>query len=236
MHRKTIIPFFNLFLAAFFLILVPACRKTTDNKLPELNTCKPVTPANRLKKDSAAAYSYETKGGGIIIITQTQTLIKHKDYAGFKIEFWGSVGSPEMNSGHHENLNGKHIKDRKDPTRSVVFPDGTKITMVTQSIGGNPVSIRIYEGDECHVINAGCSNTLEYSGRSSFIASTLDEQEPDGETCSFEFTATGLLFVNIYKETVAGQKQMERVELGEIVRDNPSLVRDYYDDPTLPHT
>ena len=52
--------------------------------------------------------------------------------------------------------------------------------------------------------------------------------EPDGEAGGFEFTSTGLLFVNFYTEDVQGQKINSRVPLGEIFRATPNQVVDYY--------
>lgn len=116
------------------------------------------------------------------------------------------------------------------------FPDGAKITLISNGYAGPPVSIRIYEGNESHHINPACNNTLEYSGTDAAITKLLDEAEADGETGTFEFTATGLVYVNIYTENIPGNKTENRVLLGEIFKEDPNNVYDYYDDPRLGHT
>jgi hypothetical protein len=107
--------------------------------------------------------------------------------------------------------------------------------MVSAGEAGLLISVSIYDGDESHRINSSCK-TVEHSSISATTAQQLDNAEPDGETGTFEFTSTGLLYVNIYTEEVAGNKIMNRVLLGEIIRSNPNQVNDYYDDPRLGHT
>ena len=77
---------------------------------------------------------------------------------------------------------------------------------------------------------------MEYSGQSAFVAKSLDDAEADGETATFELTATGLLLYNIYHEDEPGNKVYERVMLGELSRSQPNMVNDYFDDPRLGHT
>jgi len=77
---------------------------------------------------------------------------------------------------------------------------------------------------------------LEYSSANSDYTKQLDDTEADGETCTFEFTETGVLFLNIYTEDVVGQKVEKRVPLGEIFNSDPTRINDYYDDPRLSRT
>lgn len=231
-----------LFMAASF----SACKEEEDDpcagtQLPVLGTCEEVTPTGNLVYiDSTDSYVFTTHGGGKILIDSVFIIqIRHNDYPNFKIEFWGNASqtAEPFNSVYHENLNGKHIKDRIDSThRTIVFPDGAKITMVTNGATKRLRSVSIYDNGESHVFNVPC-NKLEHSITSDeCVAKALDDAERDGEAGSFEITETGLLYFNTYTEDVAGEKTENRYNLGEIFRDNPNQVNDWYDDPRLAHT
>jgi hypothetical protein len=224
------------------LLSLAACKKDkqpTKPVLPVFGTCVPVASTGRLSfSDPAGPYTYQTSGGGKIEIDLgSRIFISHADYPGFKIEFWGGteVNGVINNSGSHENLNGKHIKDRLNARRTINFPDGAKLTFITNGLYGPIVSISIYDGAECHHINPVC-RTVEYSASSIEISKQLDDLEPDGEAAAFEFTSTGLLYLNTYTEEAAGNKIPQRVPLGEIFRANPTQVKDYFDDPRLAAT
>lgn len=219
------------------LLFVSACKKDnkeiTEEEYPVFGTCKPVTASGSSSlslSGSNAIFTFETSGGGKIVIDPEKSLIiSHKDYPGFQITFWGSTDAngQEKISGGHENLNGKHIKDRRTDRRTIIFPEGTKITMAAVGKTGQMLSISIYDGNQFHRFNPTC-NTLEYSSVNSPFTKQLDDAEADGETGTFEFTQTGLLYLNIYTEDVAGQKVEKRIPIGEIYRDQPNRVDDYY--------
>jgi len=213
------------------LLLSSCCKKDDDNQdedVPKLGTCKSVSPTGNFSSIdlSKGIFTYETSGGGKIVMDQYLLTITHKDYSLFKIELWGIV---------QEGLNGKHIKDFSSNRRSLIFPDGTKITIVNSNLGDSRISISIHDGNDYHHINSICK-TLEYSVINSPYAQKLDDMQADGETCTFEFTETRVLFLNIYTEDVVGQKVEERVPLGEIFKNEPTTVHDYYDDPRLTRT
>lgn len=222
-------------LTAVVLMLVfcfSACKKEQQQEepLPVLGTCNAVAPQGRLSYNDTA-FVYHTSGGGHVRIDLRKfynVLMTHDSMPNFKVEFWGEDGAAI--AGNHENLNGKHIKDRFALRRTFVFPDGAKVTFVASDTFGALVSISIYDGKEAHHINTSC-NKLEYSSGNSSFTSRLDEQQPDGETAAIELTATGLLFVNIYQEDTVGNKVYNRVLLGELFTDTPNRVNDYYDDP-----
>lgn len=230
-----------LLVVAGLLLLSSACSKKTtkEETLPELGQCKAVPLSSRLNYNSATSeYTYTTSGGGKISLSLSSGVkIGHQDYEGFSIELWGSLttSSGIKSSANHENLNGKHIKDRFGNRRTIVFPDGARLTIITKGEYEEMISLSIYDGIESHHVNLVC-NTVEYSGQSAFISKSLDEAEADGETATFEITATGLLFYNIYREDVPGNKVYERVMLGELSRSQPNMVDDYFDDPRLGHT
>ncbi|RYG45862.1 MAG: hypothetical protein EOO01_17105 [Chitinophagaceae bacterium] len=230
------------FLAVIFLLV--SCKKdaeeTADDELPVLGTCTSVMPIGRISFNNlSGSFFYQTSGGGKIEINSVAgIIITHKDYLGFKIELWGTLTSNNnetVTAANHENLNGKHIKDRFGSIRTIMFPDGAKMTFVTGGVYQRVESVTITDGAEVHHINLTC-NKLEYSAISSEMAKLLDEEQPDGEAGAIEISATGLKFLNSYTEDVKGNKIMKRVELGEIFRNKPAEVNDYFDDPRLAHT
>jgi hypothetical protein len=222
------------------ILSLTACHKDeVVEKRPMLGSCQPVSPKGHLSyTSSSGSYTFQTNGGGTIVIDfKSFITITHADYPGFKIELWGGTyvnGEPKT-SANHENLNGKHIKDRIGGRRTISFPDGAKLTLVADGEDGPLRSVSIYDGAESHHINPTC-NALELSSTTLAIAQQLDQAEADGETGGFEFTSSGLLFVNLYTEDVAGNKVVNRYLLGEIIRNSPGQVRDHYDDPRLGHT
>lgn len=230
-----------LFLLVAGIVTLGSCKKSEIVKtdLPAFGTCKPVPLTGALSYNpTSATYTYNSKGGGIIVIAGTSPIkFLHKDYSGFEVVWWGdlTVGATTKLSANHENLNGKHIKDRVGSIRSFKFPDGTKLTLTTDGEKGQILSISIFEAETSYRINYTC-NTVEYVGNDPLLTKKLDDSEPDGETAAIEFTATGLLYLNIYNEQSIGNRIDQRVPLGEINRAQPTQVRDYYDDLRLGHT
>lgn len=224
----------SLLLAAL-LICFSACKK--DKQPP--NPCGDAVAAKgRLTQLSDGTYRYQTSGGAVIKVDMSMFIrIEHNDYAGFSIELWGGVeeNGRTWTSANHENLNGKHIKDRHGNRRTIIFPDGAKLTLVASGEYEPLISATIYDGEECHRIMAEC-NTLSHSSLSAADAQRLDNAEADGETAAIEFTNIGLLYVNVYREDVPGNKVEARVPLGSIERGSPNMINDFYDDPRIGHT
>ncbi len=235
--RRNTMSLFYIMLTLVFII--SACKK--DDEVPEeeypvFGTCEPVTANGNLSISESNVITYTTSGGGKIVADPASYLtITHKDYPGFDIVFWGTstVNGEPKNSGNHESLKGKRVKDRVADRRTIIFPDGAKITMVADGRFGQMLSISIFDGKQCHVFNPTC-NTLEYSSANSPFVKQIDDAEADGETGTFEFTNTGLLYANIYTESIAGQKIETRVPIGEMFRDKPNTVNDYWTDAPLP--
>ncbi len=239
MKQFSLLPFYVL----LFSTLLFGCKKDNEEipeeEFPVFGTCETVNPAGNISLSGTnnGIFTYITSGGGKIEFT-TETHVfnfTHADYPIFTIQFWGGVNGTNVFSAAHESLNGKHIKDKQGDRRSIIFPDGAKLTIVCANNFGALLWASIYDGNECHHINLTCNN-LEYSSANSAYTKQLDEAEADGETCTFEFTETGLFFLNIYSEDVAGQKVENRVPLGELFKDKPNTVRDHYDDPRFEHT
>lgn len=232
-------------LFSFFVLLIFVSCKKGDSPAGEelrLGTCSAVTPdAGLIQTGVADSFVYRTSGGGIIVIKpELSVTIRHEQYAGFKLELWGLdvVNGATKLVANHENLNGKHIKDKVNGRRSVILPDGAKLTIRG---GSNYLelirSVSIIDGNTSHYFSFSCNQVvLEHSATSPVLAQALDELEADGETSALEFTTDGLLWVNIYEENNSGTKVNNRVPLGELKRAIPTLVTDHYDDPRLGHT
>lgn len=234
-------------LICLLLFSFAACKEETQDpcegtQLPVLGTCVAVAPHGNLSyNDTTGVYTYKTKGGGTIIYDDSLSIqIRHDDYPNFKYEVWG--GYTENGESHlsyiHENLNGKHIKNKIGSNRTIVFPDGAKITWAAQSDSLRVLTISIYEGADSYRFNTdtACNRILEHSLADECITQALDNAEADGEASSFEITSTGLLFFNLYTEDTPGNKVENRYNLGEIFINNPNQVNDFYDDPRLGHT
>lgn len=227
-----------------FLFVFASCKKGDKPVVEELKlgTCSAVTPKAGLTQSGVAdSFVYRTSGGGIIVIKpELSVTVRHEQYPGFKIELWGmeTVNGTLKLVANHENLNGKHIKDKETGRRSVILPDGAKLTIK----GGSGYldiiqSVSIIDGSTSHLFSFSCNQVvLEHSSSSPTLATALDQLEADGETSAVEFTTEGLVWVNIYTENMQGTKVNNRVMLGEIKRSLPNNVNDFYDDPRFGHT
>lgn len=220
-----------------------SCSNDSDpcegTQLPVTGTCTPVTPhGNLIHNPATGAFSYTTSGGGLITF-DTTLKISHTTNTIFEYEVWGgyydTMGIGQL-SLVHENLNGKHIKDKIGVNRTIIFPDGAKITWSAESDTLKVLTFSIYDGVNSYRINSLCNNVLEYSGSDECITKLMDAQEPDGETGSFEISSEKVLIYNLYMEVTPGNKVEDRYDLGEIFFNNPNNVRDYFDDPRYLHT
>ncbi|MET0465777.1 MAG: hypothetical protein ABW007_21625 [Chitinophagaceae bacterium] len=222
------------------ILLFSACKKDKEDEQQRNECGLVVDPKGKLQFDAAeGVYNYRTSGGGQILIKLNAHIkIFHESYPNFKMEFWGLVsqsGPTGVLSANHENLNGKHIKDRHGVRRTLIFPDGAKMTIVTAGEYEQILSVSIYEAGEAHRI-AGPCNTVTISTTDAAEAKKMDDEEADGEAGSIELTPTGLIWWNNYTEPTPGNRTDNKVKLGEILRSRPDLVNDYYDDPRLGHT
>jgi|JI102314A1RNA_FD_contig_51_1218812_length_1341_multi_4_in_0_out_0_2 hypothetical protein len=228
---------------SFFIAILCGCKK--EQQQPEDEPTVSIPTSVEAKGDLTTSgnngpFIFRTNGGGTITIQLTGStqsiIINHDSFPLFKLEFWG-VDDFDILCGNHENINGKHIKARLNTRRTIVFPDGAKITM---SSGPGTyyeplVTISIYDLEESHRINA-TTRTLVHSSTDAIIAQQYDEAEADGEAGGFVFTETGLLVFNDYMEDTPGNIILDHYDLGEIYFDIPNTVTDYYDDPRFGHT
>lgn len=181
-------------------------------------------------------YTFASSGGGQVVFQIGDAInIRHRDYPNFEIQLWGGE---TYHTFEHENLNGKHIKDWLGNRRTIIFPDGAKVTITVAGTGSDrrAISMMIYEGTQVHRLDPS-TGQLEYSRELSTEAvRELDDAEADGETSTFEITGSGLVYYTLYTENVPGQKVESRYDLGSLVLGNDNQINDYFDDPRIGHT
>lgn len=242
MQRREL--YHNLLAAFAILMILTACKKNKSEQTPEFDPCRPdkLKLKNGLFKATATDYEYQSPGGAVAFIAGASgnglvVTLGYQEYCNFTYQLWGDGEDGTLGPASHENLNGKHLKDKLGTNRSIIFPDGTKITLVATApwYMGAVTTISIYEGRRAYRINLS-TNKIEYDATNETAAKNMDEAEADGETSSFEITATGLNFFNIYNEDTPGNKTMQKVNLGSIYKDSRTRVDDLYDDTRLDHT
>lgn len=229
---------------ACLLLPMVSCKKDagTNYGLPQLGNCQSIGLLSGLhEEDGRYAYT-STKGvdiklnlrddGGLVL---TMTFMPFPGQPA-TVQLWGDEtdnGAPHV--ALYENLNGKLIKQRKAKNRTIIFPDGLKITLVSAGPRASVTAISIYDGGMAHHLNVTC-NTVEYGGFNPAVAKGLDDQQPDGETSMFEITDTHMILYNVYTEDVPGKKVQLRVDLGMLEKGKPNQIDDLYDDPELNFT
>ncbi len=232
------------------LCLILSCSKNQENEeedgLPLLGNCKAMDALGGLKHTGDGTWEFQSASGTNIKLGKyedeaqngliaTMTFLTFPD-SNATYEMWGGaeIGGGPYNAAY-ENLNGKHLKNRIGNNRTLIFPDGIKITFVSAGPTATITAISIYDGANMYHFNITC-DTVEYSASNSIITKKLEELQADGETSEFEFTDTQLIMYNSYMENTPGQKIYERVDLGSLEKGKPNLVNDLYDDPRLAHT
>jgi len=235
MKRISFTHFYALLLLASIFI-IQGCKKDpiSHENNPPASPPQAVGPTGHMSGDSIGGpFTFITNSGGVIYVDLSdnhQISFTHEDYENFEIDLWGNVfdnGNTYL-SANHESLNGKHLKDRLGNRRTIVFPDGAKITMHASGVEDPLVLVCIYDGAESHGINASY-NMLVHSSTDLAIATDLDNTEADGEAGGFEFSETGLIFFNNYTEDIPGEVVTDYYLLGELEWANPNLVTDYYE-------
>ncbi|MCB0507319.1 MAG: hypothetical protein KDD21_03355 [Bacteroidetes bacterium] len=225
-------------------IFIASCSKENDKKT-ESETCVAVQPSGNLSYNSSTnTYTFDADDGMNIILNNFDSItITKDDIPKLNIKFWeqiyDSISNKKSLCANHENLNGKHIKDRLSTVRSILLPDDTKLTFYSavDSFYYSPlIALSIYHNNECHRFNLNCNKLVYSMDTSSAITRSLDSLEVDGETAALEFYGDSILFVNIYNEYSLNNKIYNRVLLASTNKMNINNVRDYYDDTRLVHT
>lgn len=232
------------------LCLIFSCSKDQkdeeEDDLPLLGTCKTMDALGGLKYSENGMWNFQSASGTDIKLSKQSreeqkgltVTITFKTFPdrNATYQLWGGAeleGGPY--NAAYENLNGKYIKNRIGNSRTLILPDGIKITLVSTGPAGTITAISIYDGANMYHFNTIC-DIVEYSTSDSAITKQLEAMQVDGETSEFEFTDTQLIMYNSYTENIPGQKIYQRVDLGSLEEDRPNLVNDLYDDPRLDYT
>jgi hypothetical protein len=216
-----------------------ATAQITVNAAPPLS-CSATAPTGRLEFIPADnAYRYTTSGGWTVTVVGVgQVVIVNPMYGvgGTKVEFWGGIDGTGVFNFGHENMNGKHIKDRVGDQRTIHTLDGAIITL---NANPNLGRISIYDHDETHRLER-VGETVVVS-RSCNLPFFEEELESDGEASGFLIDAQGYLWQNLYDQGTEpngapGPKIPNVRPLGRVNDQLPGNIQDYYDDPRLGHT
>jgi len=149
-------------------------------------------PGGRLNQDGQGGpIQYRTSGGWNVQIDKDKVIIT--DPTGKqKVEHSGDP---------HEYVNGKHIKDWEGKDRSLVLPDGTKITMNASGPQGLVEHTSIYDGNQNIQID-NRSNQIEHRSFNPYDTRMREAYQADGETSSLRTSWDGnkLSYDNLYTQ------------------------------------
>ena len=100
----------------------------------------------------------------------------------------------------HEYVNGKHIKDWEGKQRSLVLPDGTKITMGASGPQGVVENTSIYDGDQnIQIQNKG--NEITHRSFDPRDTQARERWQYDGETAGVNYNNKGGIdYTNYYTQ------------------------------------
>ena len=180
--------------------------------------------------------SYRTSGGWNVKVNGDKVIVT--DPSGKqKVE---NSGDP------HEYVNGKWVKDWEGKQRSLVLPDGTKITMGATAPNGVVTNTSIYDGDQnIQIKNAG--NEITSRSFNPYDTRMREAYQYDGETARISYNRDGgINYTNMYTQdenfgmrsnykdiaSTSNPKWWERpfMPFGGI---GQQRTRDFYDDPRL---
>jgi hypothetical protein len=230
-YQNTIGKFSGLKMAIIALTLFfTSCEKESIEQ-----NCKTVEIKGKLThNESVNTYQYKTSGGWVVDISFTDKItFSHPNYPGNGLELSSAPGG-SFTTAREEIFNGTHIKNRHGSRRSIILPDGAKVTIAANSEEGDLSWVSIYEGNESHRINVICG--VDHSSLDYEEAQQFDNSEADGETGTLSLTIIFIQFINLYSEKTLTDKIMYREQLAQAKFATPSEVTDYYDDPRLPNT
>lgn len=210
----------------------------------DFNECQSVEPPKNFQIISESSYKYSSDEDIEILFNLSNNndyknikidWIDHNYVNSFTLEFWGSGSDNMAYASSHENLNGKHIKDRLSEGNRTVYYGKLKMTLISTGPYKSVTGITIYDGSKTYHFNVFC-NKIVYNRDDEQNSLLMDEHEPDGETSTYEITESGLDLYNIYNEITPGNKIHERIDLGHLRNDDPKWVGDFFDDPRLAAT
>lgn len=167
--------------------------------------------------------TYTTSGG--YNVTMNGDRISITDPNGNKVEHWGDP---------HENVNGKHVKDWNEKTRTLILGDGTKITMNATGPQGVTEHTSIYDGAQNVQFN-NKTNEVEHRSFNPWDTAGREATQADGEASWMGIARNGdLIYRNIYTQNDNFQVTRTFQDLAR-ARNGGAPV-DMFDDPRLGHT
>jgi len=170
--------------------------------------------------------------------------INYKTSGGWNVQVnGGEITITDPNGEHkvvhsgdpHEYVDGKHIKDWDEKTRSLILADGTKITMNATGPQGTIQNYSIYDGNESIQINANGNkiDNVSFDPRQRMWA---DANQSDGETAYVGYDRKGdFVYKDIYKQNENLGVTPYYKDLAKVDSHwwNPKHVHDQYNDPRL---
>lgn len=180
--------------------------------------------------------NYTTSGGWKVQVNGDKVICTSPD-GKQKIEHSGDP---------HEYVNGKHIKDWEGKQRSMVLPDGTKITMGASGPQGLVENTSIYDGDQnIQIQNKG--NEITHRSFNPYDTRMREAYQYDGETSGVRYNNRGGIdYTNYYTQDENFGVRSNHKDLASVQDpkwyERPILpfwgigqqrTRDYYNDPRL---
>ena len=197
-------------------------------------------PGGQLRQEGPGKpISYTTSGGWQVQVNGDKVIVT--DPSGKqKVE---NSGDP------HEYVNGKHVKDWEGKQRSLVLPDGTKITMGATAPNGVVTNTSIYDGDQnVQIKNEG--NEITSRSFNPYDTRMREAYQYDGETARISYNRDGgINYTNMYTQdenfgmksnfkdiaSTSDPKWWQRPFM-PLFGAGQKSVRDFYDDPRLAFT
>lgn len=148
-------------------------------------------PGGQLRQEGPGKpLNYTTSGGWRVQVNGDKVIVT--DPSGKqKVE---NSGDP------HEYVNGKHVKDWEGKQRSLVLPDGTKITMGATAPNGVVTNTSIYDGDQnIQIKNEG--NEVTSRSFNPYDTRMREAYQYDGETARISYNRDGgINYTNMYTQ------------------------------------
>lgn len=191
-------------------------------------------PGGQLQQEGPGKpINYRTSGGWNVQVNNDKVIIT--DPTGqHKIEHSGDP---------HEYVNGKHVKDWEGKDRSILLPDGTKISMHADGPHGLIQNTSIYDGDQNVQINNN-GNQVTHRSFNPYDTRAREFWQADGETSAVQRGFRGLRYDNLYTQDENLGVRPNYKQLAFSRNDTGfwgfpffgPKTRDFYDDPRLAFT
>lgn len=151
----------------------------------------PAPGAHKLTQDGPGqALHYTTSGGYTVSVNHDAVTITDQSGRHQLVH----SGDP------HEYIDGSHVKDWDEKTRSVILDDGTKITMEAPAANGVIQHTSIYDGAEQIQISNG-DNSLHSLSFDARQTARAEGRQADGETAYFGHDVWGdLVYRDLYTQ------------------------------------